>query len=86
MLSLSYMSSFFMSLGSFLEDCSFITFSNSLACLDVFSMIAYISLLRFFELVPMSAIMLASDKPKTRCVKCVPKCASVRVASSNIVY
>ena len=26
------------------------------------------------------------DRPKTRCVKCVPKCASVRVASSNIVY
>ena len=26
------------------------------------------------------------DRPKTRCVKCVPKCASVRVAPSNIVY
>ena len=26
------------------------------------------------------------DKPKTRCVKCVPKCASVHVAPSNIVY
>ena len=26
------------------------------------------------------------DRLKTRCVKCVPKCASVRVASSNIVY
>ena len=26
------------------------------------------------------------DRPKGRCVKCVPKCASVRVASSNIVY
>ena len=26
------------------------------------------------------------DRPKTRYVKCVPKCASVRVASSNIVY
>ena len=26
------------------------------------------------------------DRPKTRCVKCVPKCASARVASSNIVY
>ena len=26
------------------------------------------------------------DRPKTRCVKCVPKCASVCVASSNIVY
>ena len=26
------------------------------------------------------------DKRKTRCVKCVPNCASARVASSNIVY
>ena len=26
------------------------------------------------------------DRPKTRCVKCVPKCASARVAPSNIVY
>ena len=26
------------------------------------------------------------DMPKTRCVKCVPKCASARVAPSNIVY
>ena len=26
------------------------------------------------------------DRPKTRCVKYVPKCASVRVAPSNIVY
>ena len=29
---------------------------------------------------------MAGDRPKTRCVKCVPKCASVRVAPSNIVY
>ena len=29
---------------------------------------------------------VAADRPKTRCVKCVPKCASVRVAPSNIVY
>ena len=28
----------------------------------------------------------AGDRPKTRCVKCVPKCASARVAPSNIVY
>ena len=27
-----------------------------------------------------------SDRSKTRCVKCVPKCASARVAPSNIVY
>ena len=27
-----------------------------------------------------------TDKPKTRCVKCVPKCASAHVAPSNIVY
>ena len=27
-----------------------------------------------------------TDRPKTRCVKCVPKCASARVAPSNIVY
>ena len=27
-----------------------------------------------------------SDRPKTRCVKYVPKCASARVAPSNIVY
>ena len=26
------------------------------------------------------------DRPKMRCVKCVSKCASVRVAPSNIVY
>ena len=26
------------------------------------------------------------DRPKTRCVKYVPKCASARVAPSNIVY
>ena len=26
------------------------------------------------------------DRPRTRYVKCVPKCASVRVAPSNIVY
>ena len=26
------------------------------------------------------------DRPKTRCVKCVPNYASARVASSNIVY
>ena len=60
MLSLSRMSSFFVSLQSCLEDCSFITFSNSSACLVVLSMIAYISLLRSFELVPMSTIMVAS--------------------------
>ena len=29
---------------------------------------------------------MGSDRPKTRCVKCVPKCASARVAPSNIVY
>ena len=28
----------------------------------------------------------APDRSKTRCVKCVPKCASARVASSNIMY
>ena len=27
-----------------------------------------------------------TDRPKAWCVKCVPKCASVRVAPSNIVY
>ena len=27
-----------------------------------------------------------SDRPKTRCVKCTPMCASARVAPSNIVY
>ena len=27
-----------------------------------------------------------ADRPKTRCAKCVPKCASARVAPSNIVY
>ena len=26
------------------------------------------------------------DKPNTRCVKCMPMCASARVAPSNIVY
>ena len=26
------------------------------------------------------------DRPKTRCVKCMPMCASARVAPSNIVY
>ena len=26
------------------------------------------------------------DRPKTRCVKYVPKCASARVAPRNIVY
>ena len=26
------------------------------------------------------------DRPKTRCVKCTPMCASARVAPSNIVY
>ena len=31
-------------------------------------------------------VSLHTDKPKTRCVKYVPKCASVRVAPSNIVY
>ena len=62
MLSLSRMSSYFMSLESYLEDCSFITLSNSSACLTVLSMRAYISLLRFFEMVPMSVIMLASIK------------------------
>ena len=30
--------------------------------------------------------MRACDRPKTRYIKCVPKCASVRVAPSNIVY
>ena len=30
--------------------------------------------------------MRATDRPKTRCVKCVPKCASARVAPSSIVY
>ena len=30
--------------------------------------------------------IVGSDRRKTRCVKCVPKCASVRVAPSNIVY
>ena len=29
---------------------------------------------------------MAIDRRKTRCVECVPKCASARVASSNIVY
>ena len=29
---------------------------------------------------------LLSDRPKTRCVKCTPMCASARVAPSNIVY
>ena len=28
----------------------------------------------------------AGDRPKTRCVKCMPICASARVAPSNIVY
>ena len=27
-----------------------------------------------------------TDRPKTRCVKCTPMCASARVAPSNIVY
>ena len=27
-----------------------------------------------------------ADRPKTRCVKCTPMCASARVAPSNIVY
>ena len=38
---------------------------------------------------PVKSVQVAngtSDRPKTRCVKCVPKCASVRVAPSNIVY
>ena len=33
-----------------------------------------------------SPVPEAVDRPKTRCVKYVPKCASVRVAPSNIVY
>ena len=33
-----------------------------------------------------SKIAKPLDRPKTRCVKCVPKCASARVAPSNIVY
>ena len=60
MLLVSYMSSFFVSLWSCLENYSFITFSNYSICLAVLSMIAYISLLSSFELVPMSAIMVAS--------------------------
>ena len=60
MISFSLMSSFFVLLGSCLEDCSFRSFSNSSACLVVLSMITCISLLIFFELVPMFAIMLAS--------------------------
>ena len=27
-----------------------------------------------------------NDRPKTRCVKCTPMCASARVAPSNIMY
>ena len=27
-----------------------------------------------------------NDRPKTRCVKYVPKCASARIAPSNVVY
>ena len=60
MLSHSRMSSIFMSLGNFLNDYSFKIFSNSSACIVIISMIAYISLLRFVELVTMSTIMLAS--------------------------
>ena len=33
---------------------------------------------------PILAITI--DRLKTRCVKCVPKCASARVSPSNIVY
>ena len=29
---------------------------------------------------------IVNDRPKTRCVKCTPMCASARVAPSNIVY
>ena len=32
------------------------------------------------------ALERMTDRPKMRCVKCVPKCASVRVAPSNIMY
>ena len=31
-------------------------------------------------------LVMTADRPKTRCVKCVPKCTSARVAPSNIVY
>ena len=31
-------------------------------------------------------LVYAGDRPKTRCVKCTPMCASARVAPSNIVY
>ena len=31
-------------------------------------------------------IFILFDRPKTRCVKCTPICASARVAPSNIVY
>ena len=54
------MSSFFVSLRSCLEDYPFRTFSNSSACIANLSMIALISLLRFVQLVPMLAIILAS--------------------------
>ena len=30
--------------------------------------------------------LLECDRPKTRCIKCTPMCASARVAPSNIVY
>ena len=36
--------------------------------------------------VPLCNSLGIVDRRKTRCVKCVPKCASARVAPSNIVY
>ena len=30
--------------------------------------------------------LYGDDRPKTRCIKCTPMCASARVAPSNIVY
>ena len=34
----------------------------------------------------LGSALLFFDRPKTRCVKCTPMCASARVAPSNIVY
>ena len=34
----------------------------------------------------MLSLGMGFDRPKTRCAKCTPMCASARVAPSNIVY
>ena len=51
------------------------------------SRVISLHVIRCYDWNPMQSVSFsAADRPKTRCIKCVPKCASVRVAPSNIVY